>query len=607
MKKVFLLVSLIILGFSAVAQTSPLKMVNFHKLPNEIADLKALKDEAGRDCDSDSNKAALIIVKTQGFSQKVLLDFNYYTRGIEMIHHKIENGELLWYLGSNSKGSIVIKYMGEYEFKIPHKLEAKAVYELVLGMETATLVIRAIPSEAEIYIDNDKVGTGEAISTVSIGVEHRYRIVCKDYYTKEGVVFFSQREEKSVNVELEPNFGYITIKSEPAGADVYVDDVKVGVTPYMMKKIKLGSRVVELRKTGFETYADMVTVKSNEVNKQLENVNLTAVRVPMGSLELVSNPTGAVITINGRQYGQTPKTLPDLEVGTYTVYFSKEGYQNLSQIVTVKDGKKETLNVILTKTTVQQPQVPTTPVNITNTTVSANGAFSVSSTKKVNFAKGNLQYQASTNTWRFAEHQWDMIGDANKNISSDYSGWIDLFGWGTGNDPTMIVVHGGFYSQFSDWGNNNISNGEGKNWFTLTLEEWKYVCDRRSTTSGIRYAKAIVHGVNGVILLPDNWSRSNYSLYEINKYNASFSSNRISLADWTNRLEPNGAVFLPAAGGRFKSDVNNVGTYGFYWSATHKDDGFNAYKLWFDERYVVPSGCSGRNSGDSVRLVSLAE
>ena len=36
--------------------------------------------------------------------------------------------------------------------------------------------------------------------------------------------------------------------------------------------------------------------------------------------------------------------------------------------------------------------------------------FSVSSTKQVHFSQGNLQYQASTNTWRFAEMQWDFVG-----------------------------------------------------------------------------------------------------------------------------------------------------------------------------------------------------
>ena len=50
---------------------------------------------------------------------------------------------------------------------------------------------------------------------------------------------------------------------------------------------------------------------------------------------------------------------------------------------------------------------------------------------KVCFAHGNLQYQASTGTWRFAEHQYDIVGnnpgnsvltDAARQTQSD---WIE--------------------------------------------------------------------------------------------------------------------------------------------------------------------------------------
>jgi len=35
---------------------------------------------------------------------------------------------------------------------------------------------------------------------------------------------------------------------------------------------------------------------------------------------------------------------------------------------------------------------------------------------QIYFSQGNLQYQASTNTWKFAESQYDYIGDANSNL-----------------------------------------------------------------------------------------------------------------------------------------------------------------------------------------------
>lgn len=251
-------------------------MVNFHKLPNEIADLKTLKDEAGRDCDYDGNKAALIRMKAQGFSEKTMLDFNTFPRpGIEIIHKKYKDGEMWLYVSSGCQGTIVIKYMGEYEFKLPSKLDAKSVYELVLGMETATLVIRAIPSEAEIFIDNQKVGTGYASKSVSIGVEHHYKVQCTDYWPKEGQVYFDQRDEKQIDVVLEANYGYITIKTEPDGADVFVDGKKVGVTPYMLEKISFGQHRVELQKAGYEKSVKVVVINPEELeNTQLAKVVL---------------------------------------------------------------------------------------------------------------------------------------------------------------------------------------------------------------------------------------------------------------------------------------------------------------------------------------------
>ncbi|MBQ5532192.1 MAG: Ig-like domain-containing protein, partial [Bacteroidales bacterium] len=37
---------------------------------------------------------------------------------------------------------------------------------------------------------------------------------------------------------------------------------------------------------------------------------------------------------------------------------------------------------------------------------------------KVLFSPGNLQYQASTNTWRFAEHQYDYVGDGGNHAGN---------------------------------------------------------------------------------------------------------------------------------------------------------------------------------------------
>ena len=275
MRRLFILLFSVFLAISGFSQGSPLKIVSFHKVPNDIVDLVELKNKAGRDCDFDSNKAALIRVKAQGFTEKTMLDFSVYPKpGIEIIYKEFKDGEMWLYVSSKCMGTIVFKYMGEFEFALPNKLEPKAGYELTLGMETATLVIRTIPLEADIFVDNEKVGKGEAICAVSIGSEHRYRVACDGYYSMENVISFDKSGRKEISIELNSNCGYITVKSEPNGAEVYVDKVKVGVTPYMAEVITAGQHRVEIKKNGYYATAEIVTINVGEHNKELEKVKL---------------------------------------------------------------------------------------------------------------------------------------------------------------------------------------------------------------------------------------------------------------------------------------------------------------------------------------------
>ena len=260
------------------------------------------------------------------------------------------------------------------------------------------------------------------------------------------------------------------------------------------------------------------------------------------------------------------------------------------------------------------------------------GVFSVGSGKKVYFSQGNLQYRASDGRWKFAEHQYDYIGESNSNISSTYSNYIDLFGWGTSGWNSGAVCYqpwststslsdyypGGSYTNNltgsyanADWGvYNAIYNGgnQAGQWRTLTggsNGEWKYIFDTRSTSSGIRYAKAQVAGVNGVILLPDDWSTSYYSLSSTNQSDANYSSNTITASQWIT-LEQHGAVFLPAAGHRYGTSVYDVGSYGNYWSASYSNSS-SAYYLIFYSGSLNPSNYESRRLGKSVRLVAPAE
>ena len=278
--------------------------------------------------------------------------------------------------------------------------------------------------------------------------------------------------------------------------------------------------------------------------------------------------------------------------------------------------------------------------------------FSVSPTQQVFISRGNLQYQASSNTWRFAEHQNDFVGgtyawsseeygnvyvngvkSSNNNISPSYTGWIDLFGWATSGwnnnnhyyhpydyESTGWTVDGygygywdGEYACYSmigdyincDWGvYNTISNGgnEAGVWRTLNDSEWYYLMSVRENATYKR-SKAKVGGTEGFVLLPDAWIQPAGVEFTANA--ADFETNNYSDSQWT-LMENAGAVFFPLAGCRYygEGEIRYEGSSS-YWSSSHYeqssyDSNGYASAAYFDGFWTTSYN---RNYGLPVRLV----
>ena len=229
-------------------------------------------------------------------------------------------------------------------------------------------------------------------------------------------------------------------------------------------------------------------------------------------------------------------------------------------------------------------------VPVTEGTIMA--TFSVSETKKVYFSKGNLQYNAmlgthqcvdkttKSGTWRFSENQWDIIGEDNKNNSSSYNGWIDLFAWGTSgykykpdslyqastsSSKNHLAISGDIEYTRHDWGYyNTISNADHNfEWRTLNHDEWEYLLSNHD------WYLATVNNIKGVILLPESYEEP-ANIYHTN-HDVDFAKYVYNLKTWK-LIENQGAVFLPSAGQLSCSYLGTV-SYGTenkvtYWTST---------------------------------------
>lgn len=273
------------------------------------------------------------------------------------------------------------------------------------------------------------------------------------------------------------------------------------------------------------------------------------------------------------------------------------------------------------------------------------GYYSISSTCKVVFSKGNLQHWASDeNNWHFAENQYDYYGSLNLNGRS-LGNVVDLFYWSLTNEywdaggsgqsygvRTLWSGHSDEYSyetpQFNDWGTLVIDGDPANTWFTLTATEWNYLLTGRDTRDGITRRVNVnitdvpdhptgSETIHGCMLFPDDWTTdripSGITL-------STTSINTISYTDFR-RLEAVGCVLLPQCGYRDWGGFHNnwqatSETYGTgnYWTATYigeDDDEEESYMMMYTyhaDRYAaaVTNSDGVIINGCAVRLVKPA-
>lgn len=302
----------------------------------------------------------------------------------------------------------------------------------------------------------------------------------------------------------------------------------------------------------------------------------------------------------------------------FYIYLPEGTYSGLTLVITTTDGRVCTKGPATGSVVIERSKYSTLTLGgndlMFETPGMLPGLFTINANgDQVSFAQGNLQYQSSTNTWRFADNQYDYIGADNVNISATYTGWIDLFGWGTGSNPTATTSGYPYrdYITFVDWGNNAIVNGgnvANSAWRTLTEDEWYYIVRGRNDNRNKR-GTGTVNGVHGAILLPDNFTLPTSCPEFVRVSSGNNWPNNYTLAQWAD-MEAAGALFLPAAGNRSLNQgiitINRVNTAGAYWTSTpnpnNSEISVQSYYVKIEGSSLSASSITDSEFGYAVRL-----
>jgi hypothetical protein len=150
------------------------------------------------------------------------------------------------------------------------------------------------------------------------------------------------RELAAVRAAAAP--GSLKIATEPPGADVHVDGRPVQRAPVSIQGLPAGRHAVRVMLAGHipqELAADIVASKTTDLGSiKLERaIGAVAVSSTPAEIEFSIRPVNTPADGAPLRRGRTPVQLDDLPTGEYVVQFSRAGWPDHTERVTIKGGE----------------------------------------------------------------------------------------------------------------------------------------------------------------------------------------------------------------------------------------------------------------------------
>jgi hypothetical protein len=149
------------------------------------------------------------------------------------------------------------------------------------------------------------------------------------------------RDADELSAALVPFTIAVTFRANEAGADVYVDDARVGTTPMSAPVlVDIGTRRFRVTKSGFRDFERTLRVGKTRA------MDFDATLVPRASTLRITTAAGATVLVDGRAIG-TGAAEAVLAPGVHTLTVQAPGMKTFETPVALEDEQTRTIDVEL--------------------------------------------------------------------------------------------------------------------------------------------------------------------------------------------------------------------------------------------------------------------
>ena len=161
----------------------------------------------------------------------------------------------------------------------------------------ATLSVSCPTPAVSLYVDKKSVGSLPWNGNLKEGM-HLLEVRKNGYRSQQKTIQFAQQQKLDVAFDaLSAIQGNLSVNFKPFGSDVYVDGVKVGQSPCVFNGLLVGNHNVEVRKSGYTTSRQTVTISEGQTASISGSLTSSASTSSTNALSSnSSSPSGNTIT-----------------------------------------------------------------------------------------------------------------------------------------------------------------------------------------------------------------------------------------------------------------------------------------------------------------------
>jgi TPR repeat protein len=232
-----------------------------------------------------------------------------------------------WFLAVAFCGILILLMaLGIYLFRTPAPIE-----------DIAALTIQTSPGGATIRLDDQAPQVPPNTFThVQFG-SHKVSVTLDGYEPVKRELQVRKGMTPEIRFQLKPipEIPALSIRTEPAGATIVLDDKAPQVPPNTFTHVPFGTHQLSVTLDGYEPIKQELQVRKGmapEIRVQLKPI----LEIP--ALSIQTEPSGATILLDDKEPKESPNTFTHVPFGTHQLSVTLDGYEPVKQELQIRKG-----------------------------------------------------------------------------------------------------------------------------------------------------------------------------------------------------------------------------------------------------------------------------